>query len=267
MKLKAKSSTVHTISKVSKPATTKQFVGKIYSKRAPIRTSPGGKSKETSFSPLAKGRELDVLDSILSKAGNTWYYIRYKNKYGYIHASHVKTFRDYFVKRLEAYHTYIKDHSSKFIYDYDSDIKTFTIAKKEIGKGHKVHITCVAPVRWGLHALGVATEDFDSLIYGEDGHFKHFNGNANKYLKKITKDGPIGKTWKKAIDDGSLKKGDIVVFKGYTHTSVYSGKDYIFFDSGRTSFSKGLSHYGIKHDYNKQNRYKDDKISEVLRWR
>ena len=262
MRLKAKSNTVFTISKTNKPATEKQFTAIITSKTAPIRVGPGRQNKQVNYSPLEKGAYVDVLDSILSNAGNTWYYIRYQKKYGYICSTHVKSFADFFVGRLEAYHKFIKEHASHFKYEYDSAIKTFPIAKKRVKEGKTVHITCVAPGRWGMHAL-----DIDTLIYGEDGHFKHFNDEANTKLKKITKDGPVGKTYKKAIDDGDLKKGDIVVFKGHTHTSTYSGKGYVFYDSGRTSFRKGIKKNGIKANYYKQGRFKTDKINEVLRWR
>lgn len=268
MKLKAKSKNIFTVSGKENPNKTNKFYG-ITKKTVKVRTWAGYRNKL--LKKIPKGSTIAVCDSIKSKAGNTWYYIRHDGKYGFISATGAKekaqSNADKFIKLLEKYSKYIKEHYSNFIYEYDSDIKTFGIAKRDIENGKNVHITCVSPVRWGLHDIGIRRDNGDSLIYGEDGHIQHFDGNAGKYLKLIKKGGPVGKTCKQAIDSGLLKKGDIPIFEGHTHTSVYSGSGYVFFDSGRTTFEHGLKNNGIKVSYYKEKRYQKDKIKEVLRWR
>ena len=43
-----------------------------------------------SFSPLKYGTSIDVCDSIKASDGSTWYYIKYKGKYGFVHSAYVK---------------------------------------------------------------------------------------------------------------------------------------------------------------------------------
>ena len=50
-----------------------------------------GTSYETcSFSPLLNGTEVEVCDSVRDENGYIWYYIKYKGKYGFVHADYVQ---------------------------------------------------------------------------------------------------------------------------------------------------------------------------------
>lgn len=269
MKLKAKSKKIFTVSGKEVPSMKTRFEAIVKDDIVPIRIKAG--YNNIIIGVLNKGMTISVCDSIKSKAGNTWYYIRHDGVLGFVSAKRVKekipSNAEKYVALLETYSKFIKKYYKKFKYKYDSKIKTFAIVKFDIKDGKTVHITCVSPGRWGLHDLGIKQPNGDSLIYGENGHFKNFNGNASDYFKHITKGGPVGKTCEEAIDKGLLLLGDIVVLEGHTHTSSYSGKDYIFYDSGRTTFNNGLKKTGIKIDYHKEGRYKKDVISEVLRWR
>lgn len=54
-----------------------------------VRTWAGTENKTCSFSPLEKGEEVGVCDSIKASDGDTWYYIKYNGKYGFVHSDYV----------------------------------------------------------------------------------------------------------------------------------------------------------------------------------
>lgn len=43
-----------------------------------------------SFSPLYNGTEVEICDSICAEDGAVWHYIRYQEKYGFVHADHIR---------------------------------------------------------------------------------------------------------------------------------------------------------------------------------
>ena len=171
------------------------------------------------------------------------------------------------INDLAEYDAYIKKHSKKFINEYVSSINTFDKAQKLVKQGKKVGITCVVPLRWALYDLGIKTESGKYLISAPDGSFeKYYTGDVKKHLKRITSGAPIGDNIVNAINKGLLRKGDIVAYKGRTHTSVYSGKGYKFYEGGGSCVKDGHYPDGILVDYSK-NFYKDEEISEILRWK
>lgn len=165
---------------------------------------------------------------------------------------------------LAEYDAYIKAHGSKFYRHYDSSMTTFAKAKKAVSDGKKVGLTCVVPLRWALAELGIKRADGKSLISGDNGSFKpHYTGDIKKYFNLITTGPMIGLTDKAAIDKGLLKKGDIVCYDGHTHTSVFSGDKYKFYEGGSQCEKDGHYPNGIKLSYEKY----PYKISEILRFK
>lgn len=82
---KSNASTSTTLSK------TPKWVGKINKNGAPVRTWAGKENAQLKSYPiLNKGNLIDVCDTIKSKSGNDWYYIRIAGKYyGFIYKKHV----------------------------------------------------------------------------------------------------------------------------------------------------------------------------------
>lgn len=74
------------------PSKTPKWVGKVTKNGAPVRTWAGKTNAQLKSYPiLNKGNLIDVCDTIKSKSGNDWYYIRIANKYyGFIYSKYVK---------------------------------------------------------------------------------------------------------------------------------------------------------------------------------
>ena len=175
-----------------------------------------------------------------------------------------------FVDNLETYHQYIKAHSDNFKRSYDSSLKNFEIVQARVALGQTVGLTCVVPCRWALYSQGVRRADGKALITYEKGYgFKRqYNGGVKTALDWIKKGDVIGLTLKEAVDRGLLRKGDIIGYKGKTHTFVYSGEGYYVYEGGSYCVRKGHYPNGIKMHYAKDKlRLEKDKIGEILRWK
>ena len=86
---KAGNTTTNTSTTLSKKP---KWVGKINKNGAPVRTWAGKENAQLKNYPiLNKGNLIDVCDTIKSKSGNDWYYIRIAGKYyGFIYSQHVQ---------------------------------------------------------------------------------------------------------------------------------------------------------------------------------
>lgn len=270
-KIQAKSKFEFAISEEGIPSQKKQFKGVINKDNAHMREWAGKNHKDLPGSPLKKGSRVTVCDAILSDSGTIWYYVLYKEQYGFVCSKWIDaplTNADIFVNLLTTYSDYVKKNHRYFGYKYDPALTTFAKAKAKVKRKRKATITCAVPPRWALHDMGITRFDGSSLVWVKDGSFKHcYSGEVKKKLKRITSGGPIGKTHKQAIKDGSLKKGDIVAFTDATHTTVWSGEGHIFFDAGRVIFKYGISKSGFRVNYDKAKPGEKRKIKEVLRWR
>lgn len=175
----------------------------------------------------------------------------------------VKTRQEKFMDYLEAVNIYVKNHHEYFRYSNGSDKKnTFAEAKKVVNNRRKTGLNCIAPAVWALRSMG-----WTNNFYAVKGSFlKCYKGKIEVWVKRITKGDAIGLTIRQAVDKKLLKKGDIICFNGLTHTFVYSGKKYLFYDAGTLAQSRGYNN-GILVDYSTSNGYKNRKIAEVLRWR
>ena len=49
-----------------------------------VRSGPGIEYKQCTFSPLKYGTKIGYCDEELDANGNTWYYIKYNGKYGFV---------------------------------------------------------------------------------------------------------------------------------------------------------------------------------------
>ena len=103
-------------------------------------------------------------------------------------------------------------------------------------------------------------------FYGYKGTFRGFDADLKKVMRKISSGDVIGLTVKKAVDRGLLRTGDIIAFKGRTHTVVYSGKGYKAYDGGGASM-RAKHKTGILMDYSKVLTYRGRKISCICRWK
>ena len=59
-----------------------------------VRTWAGTSYETCSFSPLYNGTVVEVCDSIRDEKGNVWYYIKYKEKYGFVHGDYIGKLED-----------------------------------------------------------------------------------------------------------------------------------------------------------------------------
>lgn len=91
--LTASSSAVNTISGTAAPSTKKVYEG-IVSTRSSVlnvRKHPGvTAAKCETFGPIPKGASVEVCDAILDVVGDTWYFVRYQGKYGYVSAEYIR---------------------------------------------------------------------------------------------------------------------------------------------------------------------------------
>lgn len=252
------------VSKTEIPNKLKKFYVKVTAKTLNVRSWADADSRPCSFSPVRKGAMLAVCDAILAPDKKPWYYIKYNGLYGFVNAAYVDRLdRDRVIMLLQKYSKYIKTNARFFHRAYDGDLTTFAKAKRLVEAKKKVGITCVVPLRWALAEMGLKTSHGQSMISGVDGHFKdYYSGSIKTHLTRITAGEVIGKTVRQAVDGGLLKKGDIICYKNHTHTSIYSGSGYYFYEGG-SQCAKINYATGIKMDY-KNYSYK---ISEILRWK
>ena len=173
----------------------------------------------------------------------------------------IDPYPDRLLSLLKEYNAYIKEHHKSIINTYDSNMTSFAKAKKAIADGRKVGITCVVPLRWALYEMGLSRSDGKYLISGNDGSFgPHYTGAIKKYFTLITTGAAIGLTVKQAINKKLLMPGDIICYKDHTHTSVYSGESYQFYEGGSQSAKNGYAS-GVKINYEKY----PYEISQILR--
>lgn len=70
---------------------TVKWYGTVIANLLNVRTWAGAENKTCSFSPLKKNVTVGVCDSVKAEDGSTWYYIKYNNKYGFVHSAYVRS--------------------------------------------------------------------------------------------------------------------------------------------------------------------------------
>lgn len=68
---------------------TKKWSGTVTASSLNVRTWAGEENAPCSFSPLKSGTKVGVCDSIKDRDGDTWYYIKYNGKYGFVHSAYI----------------------------------------------------------------------------------------------------------------------------------------------------------------------------------
>ena len=63
--------------------------GKVSASKLNVRTYAGTENKTVSFSPLKKGTSVGVCDTVKDSKGSDWYYIKYKDKYGFVSSKYI----------------------------------------------------------------------------------------------------------------------------------------------------------------------------------
>ena len=164
--------------------------------------------------------------------------------------------REKFIGRLQTYQPVMLQYGDQLFYSFDESEPTFAKAKAKLKVGKKTGLTCVVPCRWALEDVGINPSGF----YAIDGSFKNCHkGDVAKHTKRIVSGDVIGLTVAQAVDKNLLRPGDIIAYKGKTHTFVYAGNKCLVYDGGRYgSYVKD----GILKDY----KSRTEKISEILRW-
>ena len=71
-------------------STAEKYVGVVTASELNVRTLGGTSYGTCSFSPLKNGAEVSVCDDVKDSAGDTWYYIKYNGKYGFVHSAYIK---------------------------------------------------------------------------------------------------------------------------------------------------------------------------------
>lgn len=266
--MNATSKAIFKVSRSGTPSKKERYKGKVTADKLNVRSWAGRDSPTVSFSPLCIKDVVSVCDAILSDSGDTWYYIRYNGKYGFVNAKYIETFSKpqwIFLACLEGIHKFVKANPAYFEYRYDGSLTTFKKVKERVDKKQIVGFTCLVPCRLALKEAGVKRADGKSLIVGYRGTFATtYTGECKDYLARITRGDAIGKTVVQAVEKNLLKAGDIICFEDLTHTFVYSGDGFIMYDGGNAAIKDGI-YTGIRADYSKH--YKNRRISEILRWK
>lgn len=68
---------------------TEKWSGTVTASSLNVRTWAGEENAPCSFSPLKNGTKVSVCDSIKDSDGDTWYYIKYNDKYGFVHSAYI----------------------------------------------------------------------------------------------------------------------------------------------------------------------------------
>lgn len=68
---------------------TEKWSGTVTASSLNVRIWAGEENAPCSFSPLKNGTKVSVCDSIKDSDGDTWYYIKYNGKYGFVHSAYI----------------------------------------------------------------------------------------------------------------------------------------------------------------------------------
>lgn len=169
---------------------------------------------------------------------------------------------DIYLNYVDKYSKYVKKNGQYFE-RADTPEESFAAAKKKVNQKKTAYVNCRAHCTWAFYDMGLTQKG----IWAKEGSFAgKYKGTMTTYLTRMTIGGPVGKTFKEAVDSGLLRPGDICAFENQTHTFTYSGVGYCCYDGGSVVESAGYSNVGFLFDYSKKSYYRNRVISEVLRW-
>lgn len=233
-----------------------------------------------SFSPLKKGTEISVCDTVKASTGNDWYFIKYEGKYGFVSARYVKEKEaapaapttskskisvDAFIAALTKMNAQMqKDLANGKKWGYYNS-KVSTSYAHAMANGNR-RCNCATLPNWALKIIGVMDEDA-TTFYGKKGGEIAWRKSATKAaVEKYCEVIKVGnKTVNKAMQDGTLKKGDIVTYVSMNHTNVYLGGER-WFDSGH-AYAHGTGDGAWWETWFGETRYGGEKIGYIIRLR
>lgn len=167
-----------------------------------VRTWAGSSNPTCSFSPLAKGAEIGVCDTVKASDGSDWYFIEYNGKKGFVSAKYVKKSGDTTASSTTSNTKYsktqfVKDVQKAIGAKVDGDAGTETFSKVPMlstttNRNHSV----VKYLQKYLNVLGynVGKEDCDYGDATKSGVIKF------QKSKGLGADGIVGQnTWKASL--------------------------------------------------------------------
>lgn len=126
---------------------------------------------------------------------------------------------------------------------------------------------CALYVVWGLVDIGIL-DSGDRFYKHKSDTIKYARNAKSKLESKMQYIDGKGKTAKTLINNGTLKAGDIVLWKNQQHTNVYAGNNK-WYDAGR---QKGINGSGSSNNYKfktlgpvKISYYMNTKVWKILR--
>lgn len=127
---------------------TEQWVGIVTASELNVRTWAGTENATCSFSPLKKNEEVSVCDSVKAKDGVVWYYIKYKEKYGFVSSKYIskKTASSSTATNTSAITNDTKvDYASSYNKSIAGTYKTTAALNLRAGAGTSKKSLCVMP--------------------------------------------------------------------------------------------------------------------------
>ena len=240
-----------------------------------VRRWAGTEYGTCSFSPLKEGTEVGVCDTVKATTGDDWYFIKYQDKFGFASAKYIKKKEaapvdttpkinaDALIQALTKMNSQMqKDLANGKKWGYYNSKVSSTFAEA-VANGNR-RCNCATLPNWALKMIGVLAAD-DASFYGKKGGDIAWKKSATKAaVEKYCDIIRVGnKTVNKAMQDGTLKKGDIVTYVSMNHTNVYLGGER-WFDSGH-AYAHGTGDGAWWETWLGETKYGAEKIGDIIR--
>ena len=237
--------------------------GKVSASKLNVRTYAGTENKTVSFSPLKKGTSVGVCDTVKDSKGSDWYYIKYKDKYGFVSSKYVsKKENDTYLKKSSKFMKIIYDKVVSIKCTHKSGAKTYKemVEKRETTCGRTVSFVFQEA---GLLKTGMLISHTDAVGGGTSNILKKKNtiskamkGYENLDLKKCK----VVYLGEKNFDSVPSKyKVPGVAFIQDSNVFMCAGKD----DGRSINYScNNDTNKQVKKDKNGVYRYYNDKMKD-----
>ena len=237
--------------------------GKVSASKLNVRTYAGTENKTVSFSPLKKGTSVGVCDTVKDSKGSDWYYIKYKDKYGFVSSKYVsKKENDTYLKKSSKFMKIIYDKVVSIKCTHKSGAKTYKemVEKRETTCGRTVSFVFQEA---GLLKTGMLISHTDAVGGGTSNILKKKNtiskamkGYENLDLKKCK----VVYLGEKNFDSVPSKyKVPGVAFIQDSNVFMCAGKD----DGRYINYScNNDTNKQVKKDKNGVYRYYNDKMKD-----
>lgn len=160
---------------------TIEWTGYVIDGDLNVRTWAGVENKTCSFSPLKEGTEIGICDSVKAKNGIIWYYIKYKDKYGFVCSKYVTKTPP--VSSKPASSNGKVDYAKSYDKSISGTYRTTGKLNMRLGAGVTKKIQCVIPKNDEVTCYGYYTSVLGTKWYLVS--YKTYNGFvSSRYLKK-----------------------------------------------------------------------------------